>query len=214
MRRRAIIGAIMCVVVLVGTGLLLAQPQRGGRQREGAEGQPGARQRGEGQDAAGRQGMGGMRDPEQMRQMMNERMRQQLGASEAEWKLIGPRLQKVMELNRDATAGGRGMFGVGGMGGMGMAAGGRPGGPGEAGAGRPGAPGAQRELSAVDKATEQLQTVLAKESPSADEIKTALTSLRTAREKAKQDLAKAQQELRQLLSVKQEAMLVLMGTLN
>ncbi|MBE0535371.1 MAG: hypothetical protein IH624_06845 [Phycisphaerae bacterium] len=210
MRRRTVFGAIACLMMLVATGLLLAQPQRGQRQGDAADAQRGARQRAEGQDQQGR-GMAGMRDPEQMRQMMNDRMRQQLGASEDEWKLIGPRLQKVMELNRDTAGGGRGMMGMG----MGMA----PGGRGPAGdrgpGGRPGGDQANAPVqSAVEKATDGLQTVLQNESATAEQIKTALTTLRTAREKAKQDLAKAQQELRQLLTVKQEAMLVLMGTLN
>ena len=210
MKRRVIFGVVVCAMLVAAVGMVLAQPQGGGRQRGGAaDGQPGVRQRGEGQTPpGGRAGFGGMRDPEQMRQMMDERMRTQLGATEEEWKLIGPRLQKVMELSRDATSVGRGMFfgmGPGGRGGM-AGPGGRPGGD------QGNVP--QRELSPVEKATEALQTVLQNESATPDLIKTALTALRTAREKAKQDLAKAQQELRQLLTVKQEAMLVLMGTLN
>ena len=46
------------------------------------------------------------------------------------------------------------------------------------------------------------------------EIKSKLTVLRKAREKAKRELAKAQKELSELLTVRQEAQLVLMGLLD
>ena len=57
-------------------------------------------------------------------------------------------------------------------------------------------------------------TTLENQSASADDIKKQLTTLRGEREKAKQELAKAQQELRQICTLRQEAQLVLMGLLN
>jgi hypothetical protein len=60
----------------------------------------------------------------------------------------------------------------------------------------------------------QLRTTLEKESASPEEIKTQLTAVRQAREKAKQDLAVAQQDLKKILTVRQEAMLVEMGQLD
>jgi len=68
--------------------------------------------------------------------------------------------------------------------------------------------------SAVEKAADQLQTTLENESASPEEIKKQLTTLRAEREKAKQELAKAQLELRQICTLRQEAQLVLMGMLN
>jgi hypothetical protein len=76
--------------------------------------------------------------------------------------------------------------------------------------GRGGSP--DRELTGVAKVTDELRTLL-EGSPSADQIKAKLTALRQAREKSKQELAKAQQSLKQVLSLKQEAQLVLMDML-
>jgi hypothetical protein len=151
-----------------------------------------------------------------MRQMMEQRMKDQLGASDDEWKVLGPRLTKVMNLRRQTS-------GAGGMGRMFM---GRRGGQGDQGD-RPGRPqggqeGARRgargpfgqEPTAVDKAAEALQTTLQNADATADEIKAKLTALRGAREKAKQELATAQQQLRQVLTLRQEAQLVMMGMLD
>ena len=108
---------------------------------------------------------------------------------------------KVSELNRQTSGFGRGFGGPG--------FGGRRGGPqGD----RQGAP--QRELTAVEKASEQLQTTLENTAATPDQIKTQLTALRAAKEKSKQELAAAQQELRKLVTVRQEAQLVLMGMLD
>jgi hypothetical protein len=198
--------AILGIVVVALIGLLLAsqtlsQPgQRGGVQ-QGQRGQRGGQQGGPG----GR----GQFDPERMRQMMDQRMREQLGATEAEWKVLGPRVNKVMELSRQSRGGGmfgRGGFaGRGGFGGRGGPGGNRPG-------GRPGAPA--REQTAVEKAQEQLRTVLDNTASTPDQIKASLTALRTAREKAKQQLATAQQDLRKIVTIRQEAVLVMMGTLD
>jgi hypothetical protein len=46
------------------------------------------------------------------------------------------------------------------------------------------------------------------------QIKEKLTALRDARAKARQELATAQAELKELLSVKQEAQFVMMGILD
>ena len=51
------------------------------------------------------------------------------------------------------------------------------------------------------------------ESATPDQIKTKLTALRDARAKAKTELEKAQKDLRDMLTVKQEAILVMMNVL-
>jgi hypothetical protein len=164
------------------------------------------------------------RDPaqmqRQMQRMMTERMKVQLGASDKEWKVIQPRLQKVMNLSRQVT--GRGMMmgrpggyagrrQAGGTGTRGQDAGQRtrPG----PGTGRTGGQ-TQREQSAVGKATQELRDVLSNKEAKSEQIKAKLTALRTAKEKAKKDLATAQKELKKNLTVKQEAILVLSGYLN
>lgn len=193
MQRRVItIGVVACILALVIGGLCVAQPPQGNQR-----GQRG--QRGQGFD------------PAQIRQRMAERWKEQLGASDDEWKVIEPRLMKVMELNRDATFGGRGgMFGA-----MRGGRGGNQGPAGQQNNRRPRFPGQEdRPPTAVEKATDALSTTLENQSASAETIKQQLTALRQAREKAKQDLAAAQQELRQILSLRQEAILVLNGQLS
>jgi uncharacterized protein YPO0396 len=46
------------------------------------------------------------------------------------------------------------------------------------------------------------------------QIKAKLTSLRAAKERAAQELSRARQNLRQIMSVRQEALLVLNGLLD
>ena len=191
MRKQVIVmGIVVCVLALVIGGLSIAQPPAGGGQ--GGPGGPGARF-----------------DPAQMRQMMAQRMKEQLGADDEAWKVMEPRLMKVFDLNRQTSGGpGRGgmmFFGRRGQGGQ------NDRGP------RDGqnAPGRSPEQqTAVDKATEQLQTALDNQAATPDEIKKQLTALREAREKAKQELGAAQQELRQILTLRQEAQLVMIGLLN
>jgi len=50
----------------------------------------------------------------QMRQMMEQRTREQLGATEEEWKVLGPRVMKVSELSRQTSGFGRGGMFFGG----------------------------------------------------------------------------------------------------
>ena len=196
--------SVVTVLVIVGlllVGQSLSQP--------GQRGQRGQRGTGQAQGPGGRQPGGRQFDPERMRQMMEQRMQEMLGATDVEWKVLGPRVMKVQELSRQASAGGRGMmFGRGMRGGPGG-----PGGPGGRPSGR-GPGGANRELTEVEKAQQNLQTTLDNTAATPDAIKKQLTILRTAREKSRQELAKAQQDLRQVLTLRQEATLVLMGMLN
>lgn len=190
MRRKVItVGTVGCLVALMAAGLVVAQPQGRGGQRGGP---------------------GGF-DPARMRQMMEQRMKDQLGCTDDEWKVLGPRVTKVMNLSRQSRGGG-------GMGRMFMGRrGGRPGDQqGNRQANRQGdrrGPGGG-EPSAVDTAGEALQTTLQNASAAPEEIKAKLTALRVAREKAKQELAIAQKQLKEVLTLRQEAQLVMMGMLD
>ena len=141
------------------------------------------------------------RDParmEEFRKRAAERMRENLGASEEEMKVLQPRIDKVQTLARQSRGGGmRGMMG-------GDRRGNRPGQ--EA---RP-----EREQTEIEKATGALSKLVADKESKPEAIKTSLATLRQAREKAKQELAKAQKELREVVTVRQEAQLVLMGLLD
>lgn len=181
------------IVSLLVAGLVLAQPAGGQR---------------------GQRGQGGRNFEEMRRNMeerMAERMKEQLEITDAEWKVLQPRFQKVTELQRQAMGGGRGMMGMmmGGRGGRG----GQGGRPGQEGQQRGPRPDGDRPQSAVQQAAEGLRTVLESDNPSPEQLKSALGKLRSAREQAKQELLKAQGQLRELLTLKQEAMLCMMGIL-
>jgi hypothetical protein len=154
------------------------------------------------------QGERGNWDPEQMRQRMMERYRDQLGVeNDTEWKLIETRLTKVTEARRNLGAGatGRaaGAFGRG------------PGGPGAAG--RPTTDGQARPnrnpFAANNPELEELQQAIASEA-GADQIKAKLIKYREAQKSREAALAKAQTELKEVLSLRQEAQAVVMGLLD
>ena len=162
---------------------------------------------------AGQGGGGGGRgnfDPAQMRQRMMDRYKEQLDVTDdAEWKVISGLIEKVTTARRE-TGGGFGGFGRGGGPG-----GGGPGGPGGGGAGGGAGGGGGRggfggqqlpEAEALQKAIEA--------KASNDEIKTKLAKYRDARKVKEVSLEKAQEELRKILSVKQEAAAVLAGLLK
>ncbi|MHC4088113.1 MAG: hypothetical protein ACYSU5_23330 [Planctomycetota bacterium] len=107
LRRSIVAGLAVCILAM----LLVSQSFSAA----GARGGAGGGGRG-GAGGGGRGGAGQMqRDPAQMQRMMTERMKAQLGAGDKEWKVIQPRLQKVMNLSRQVS--GRGMMMMGGSGG-------------------------------------------------------------------------------------------------
>ena len=143
---------------------------------------------------------------EQYRQQAAQRMKQDLGASDEEWQVIQPRLDKVSTLSRDLRAGGT-MFGRDGRSGRG------PGGDRGPGDNRPPG-GSDRPQSDVQQKQAELQKVVQNKDATADQINAALAAYRQARAKAKADLEKAQKELQEVLTVRQEALLVSRGTLE
>ena len=153
-----------------------------------------------------RQGRGNF-DPEQMRQRMMDRYREQLEIKgDDEWKLISERINKVVEARREVGfGGGPGMFAFG--------RGGRPGGDGNnppAGGNDQGRRGPRAEAGPE---AEALQKAIESKA-SADELKAKLAKLREARKAKEANLEKAQEELRKVLSVRQEAAAVLAGLLK
>ena len=150
----------------------------------------------------GRGGAGGRGrfDPEQMRQRMAERMMEALQATPEEWQVLGPRVEKVQTLSGQLSGGMRmGRGGAGGRGGRG---------------GRAGATGPQQPQTDLQKAQTALQEGLADASSSNADIAAGLKSLREEREKVKQEMELARKELREVITLRQEAQLVLMGLLD
>lgn len=148
-----------------------------------------------GQNGTGAQGGRGNFNPEEMQQRMNAMLREQFDVSDdAEWKLISDRINVVSELRRTAMNVG------GGFGGLRGGPGAMPGGGGRGGRG-----GANPEQDALRQAvTDKL--------PEA-EIKARLERLREVRKANEEKLTKAQEELRAILSVRQEAVAVMAGLL-
>jgi len=182
------------LVAAVAAGLCLsAQAQDNNQGRQGRRGQGGDQGGGPGQ------GQRGQFDPAQFRQRMIERYKEQLEITdEGEWKVIQPLVEKVSEVRMQAMAGGfRGMMGR---------RGGGPGGGGPGGGGGGGMFGASNpEVEALQKAID------AKASNS--ELKQALAKVVEARKTKEAELVKAQDALRKVLSVRQEALATLSGLL-
>jgi hypothetical protein len=159
------------------------------------------------QPAAPAQGNNGGRrnfDPTQMRQRMMDTLKDKLGATDDEFAAIQPKLEKVMQLQRDVNGSGmRALFGGGR----------RNRGNGDGGP-TPAASTAGATPSAVQAASTDLQTTLDNKDAKPDEIKAKLDAFRDAKSKAKDDLTAAQKDLESVLTQRQEAMLVMMGLLN
>jgi len=144
-------------------------------------------------------------DPEQFRQQMIDYYKEQLEVTnDDEWKVISERIQKVTEARMAVGFGGMGrgmgMFGRGRRGGEGAPEGGRGGG----GRGLFGQPNPERE--ALQKAVDA--------KASADELKATLAKYRAAQADKRAKLEKAQAELKQVLSVRREAVCVTLGLLD
>ena len=116
-----------------------------------------------------------------------------------EWKLISERLTKVMELRRNTASSAFG--GMGALAGRGAPQGGDSG----RSRGGPTRTGGNTEMTA-------LTTAVRDKLPDA-EIKSRLDRVREVRKENEAKLAKAQEELRAVLSVRQEAFAVVAGLL-
>ena len=151
---------------------------------------------------------GGNFDPEQFRQRMMETLRERFEVKEDDaWKLISVRLEKIMELRRDA-GGGFGGFRGRPPGGDGKQGDGKQAEGNDAGRRSRGGFGGQPnpDVEALQKALE------AKASP--EELKAKMEKLRASRKAKETELEKAQDELRQILTVRQEAVALTMGFLK
>lgn len=180
-------------------GLMVAAMAMPALAQQGPGGQGPRRERME-QRGGPESGPGGRFNPEEMRQRMNERLKEQLKVSDEEWQALQPLIEKVQRLNMQVR-----MSAFGGMFGRG------PGGPG----GRGGFAGMMdTESSPVFQRASELRELLDDEGADASRIKSKLEAYRQARKALQEELAKAQEELRSVLTVRQEAVLVLMGLLD
>jgi hypothetical protein len=118
-------------------------------------------------------------------------------ATEEEWKVIGPKLQKVIAARQiydasRATAGG----GFGGRGGGGGGGGGR------------------WQADGVSQAYLDLRAAVDDSKTTPEELQAKLKAVREARQKARADMDAAARDLLELLTAQQEAILVSLGYLD
>jgi len=155
----------------------------------------------------GQGGRGGnRRDPAQMRQQMNDRMKELLGATDDEWKVLQPQIEKVQTLQRTTTS----RLGAGLLYGNGNNNNGGGGGRGFRGGQQPD----NATPSAVDEKAKELTAAIQNKDTKPDEYKSKMAAYREARNQAKADLSKAQESLREVVTVRQEAVLVDLGLLD
>jgi hypothetical protein len=129
--------------------------------------------------------------PQEMQKIMLERIKKELAPTDPEWTLIEPPLKKVIMLSNEINPRGMGMMD-----------------------GRSGRIADQAEQSEFQKASIALREVTQKADSTPEEINAKLTVFRAAKEAAQKELTAAQDELRKVVHVRQEAKLVLMGMLN
>lgn len=151
--------------------------------------------------ARGGRGGGPRMTPEEMRAQMEQRLKTALDVKDDEWAALQPKIEKVMTAQRDMRGAGMMRFGRGG-----------PGGPGGPGGGQ--APDANRQQTDVELKAAELAKVVADKDAQPVQIKAALDAYRQARTKARQDLEAAQKDLKDVLTVRQEAVLVSYGMLD
>ena len=183
------IGLALCL----STGQLAAQ----GRQR-GAQGQ-----------GRGGQGRGNF-DPAQARQRMLDGYKDRLEVTnDDEWKIIQDRVEKVLQFQRELRVGGGGRFGGGG--------GGRRGGGDPAQADNNNSGGRTNRggifNTEPNPELEALQKALDTKAPP-DEVKAKIARLRESFKAKEARLANAQDDLRKVLSMRQEGLAILMGLLK
>jgi len=163
---------------------------------------------------------------EGMMKQRDDRLKTMLGATDDEFAILKPRIDNIQMINtRNMMQGFRMMMGQGSTNNQNNAFRTRPSGDaqgqpkeGEKPAADPNAkanPWAalMEETPSLVRAQE-LQAALESKDTPATSIKDKLTALRAAKKQAKDELIRAQEELRQLCTVRQEATLVMMGILE
>src|SRR5215469_12243718 len=140
-------------------------------------------------------------DPAQFQQRMMDRVRQNLNfTNDTDWNAVQPLVQKVMDAQRDLRSGGMGMFRRNRGGGGGDQGGG--------GGGRGGFFGGQPSPEA-----EALQNALDNNAPDA-QVKDLLAKYQASQQKKQAALKAAQDNLRAVLTPRQEASAALMNLVD
>jgi hypothetical protein len=193
------IGSVACVVALLTlTGVTLAKKDDAGNKVKPAKvkgpSDPGT------DPAAPQDGAPGKPEPKpkltgEQRWMLN--LKEQLKATDEEWAVLSPRLEQVMRLQRE------------------VAAGRDPKGPREPRPLKDPKPGeSPQPVPEVLAKARALNATLFDQSAASADVRAKVTAIREARAKARRELAQRQEDLRQLLTYRQEAVLIIMGVLE
>jgi len=170
----------------LSTGNLLAQDNGGPTGGGGGGGQGGGR---------GGRGGGGNFDPAQFQQRMNERIKERFGSTDDEWKAIEPLVTKVNDARMAAQAGGmRSMFGGRNRGG-----------------GQGGDQGNRPRFGPEPSAEETALSDAIEKDASKDDLKAKMAAVRKVKAAKEEELKTAQDNLKKVLTTKQEAVALEMG---
>jgi len=182
----------VAAALMLSAGSIFAQNNNGG----------GGGGNGGGGGGGGRGGRGGGNfDPAQRQQFMMQRIQDQLGfTNDTDWSAVQPLVQKVLDAQRDARANLGRMF----MRNRGGGNGGNGGGP---GGGRFG------QQQQPDPAADALQSAVDSNAP-ASQIKDLLEKYQASQKAKQAKLIAAQNDLRKVLTVQQEAQATLLGLLD
>jgi hypothetical protein len=171
--------------MLIADGTFSQEQQSGGEQQTTDQNiQTGDSSRGQ------RTQVGRDRDRDQIQQRMTERYKELLECSDEEWQVLGPKVLNVYSLSNQSRTGSVRMV-------MGRTN--------------------QRNRSSGNQDNEsltKLEELLENKDATTSEIKRLVSEVRKEREKSQEELAKAQMELRELLTVRQEAILITLGLLD
>ena len=198
---RSILLAVGVALLMSTVGILMAQPPDDAPpppadQTQAAPANPSAQPNANPpNDQAGR-GRGMRMDPERMLNMIKER----IGATDEEWTAMKPQIEAINKVRTKTM-----------MGMMGAMRGGRRGGQ-----GGPGGQGGQfaTRMAEINPEAAALSTAVESETTPKAELQAKLKAYRDAAKKDAEALKTARENLRKLVTVRQEAMLVVAGILD
>ncbi len=184
--------------VLAGVTVPAVLPATADAQNQGGGG--GGQGGGRGQGGGGGGGGGGW---QQMQQQRMDQMKEDLAASDDEFPVIQAKIEKIQEMQRASMMAN---FRGGRQGRQGRNGGGQGGQGGQGGDNTPASP--------VVTAKDDLTTTLKNKDAKPEDVKAKLDAYRAAKTKAKDDLTKAQDDLKGTLTARQEAVMVEYGVLD
>jgi Spy/CpxP family protein refolding chaperone len=135
---------------------------------------------------------------QQMRQRVLEGLKEQLKCGDEEWQAVGPAIEKVQETQQELRGyGGSRMFMFGG-----------------ARRAREGQEARRPRPGAEESPLAPLQKLAEQDKPAAGQVKAALAKFRAERDAKREELKKRQKFLQEIVTPRQELVLVLAGILD